>query len=155
MRPLWQSTVDDCARFMGVRADEIMRPRRGDRLLSNARFAVWYVIHHRDGKGFAAIGRLFGGMDHSTIIHGVRKCADALEFGNPVITEFVTKEMARVEVTPDEPARVKQIDPAVFKAAHKPRNEISFDDGDAKSRLRGSKLLLAAIKREFPGRCAA
>jgi hypothetical protein len=153
MTPLWRATVEACARAYGITPVEITRKGKfGGQAVSDARAVAWYVIHIRDRKGYTAIGRLLGGIDHSSVMTGVRRASKMLVDGDALATEIIGAEMLRDQ--PDMPKFVPT-DPAIFAAKHKPRNEPSCDDTDALERLRGSEGLIAAIRREFPQRFAA
>jgi len=43
-----------------------------------------YLLCHRQGYSLGQIGRLFGGRDHTTIIHGIR-AAEGREQGSPPV----------------------------------------------------------------------
>lgn len=62
----------------GVRIAELEGPGRW-RSLAYARFEAFYLarqVVRQDGKprwSYPTIGRYFGGRDHATVIHGVRR----------------------------------------------------------------------------------
>jgi hypothetical protein len=43
------------------------------RKVSDARHVLVWEIHHKFGMSFPALGRLFGGRDHTTALYSVRK----------------------------------------------------------------------------------
>lgn len=54
--------------------------RRNYKSLTLARRRIWMILRHtRPDLSYPDIGRLFGGMDHTTILSGVRKAERELQ----------------------------------------------------------------------------
>lgn len=65
-----------CAHAFGVNEKDIVSPRR-DAPSVQARHVAIYLARQMTPLSLPAIGRLFGGRDHTTILHAVRR-VDAL-----------------------------------------------------------------------------
>jgi hypothetical protein len=61
------------ADFPGVTIDEIKGPRRQVRLVRPRQIAMYEVCKQRPDMSYPQIGRFFGGRDHTTCLHAVRK----------------------------------------------------------------------------------
>lgn len=59
--------------YPDVSLNDIKGPRRGRHIMAARREAVYAVRTLRPDMSYPAIGRWFGGRDHSTILHSVRK----------------------------------------------------------------------------------
>lgn len=55
----------------GVSKSELMSNRRDQRVV-RARHKCFWLAHKNTSLSYPAIGRMFGGRDHTTIMHGVR-----------------------------------------------------------------------------------
>ena len=44
-----------------------------------ARFAAFHLCHDLTALAFSQVGALFGGRDHSTVIHGIDRCLDSMQ----------------------------------------------------------------------------
>ncbi len=64
-------TLEVCEKY-GVRFNEIISPRR-DRAICHARHEAFWRCKNETTMSFPAIGRRFGGRDHTTVLHGVKK----------------------------------------------------------------------------------
>lgn len=58
--------------YFGVRPDELSGPGRG-RHVTYARHVAMYLMKTDHGRPVTDIGRLLGGRDHSTVLHGCEK----------------------------------------------------------------------------------
>jgi len=68
--------VKEAAAWMtGTSIAEIDR-QKGPKWLINIRFACWHLLQPH--YSYAHIGRVFGGRDHSTIVHGVARAKDMM-----------------------------------------------------------------------------
>lgn len=61
--------------YPDVSLNDIKGPRRGRHIIAARMEAVYAVRMLRPDMSYPAIGRWFGGRDHSTILHSVRKIA--------------------------------------------------------------------------------
>jgi chromosomal replication initiator protein len=62
-----------CARF-GVSKDELLSTARTARI-SFARQIAMYLVREMTGESLPAIGRHFGGRDHTTVMHACRRAS--------------------------------------------------------------------------------
>lgn len=72
------------ADFPGVTIDEVKGPRRSRRIVLPRQIAMYEVYRQRPDMSYPAIGRMFGGRDHTTCLHAVRKMT--AEFGPPRVS---------------------------------------------------------------------
>ena len=77
--PHWSRIIAQVVRKHGLRASDILEPSRYQRVVM-ARNEAFYRMRTEILVGgapmsFPAIGRRFGGMDHTTVLHGFRKHA--------------------------------------------------------------------------------
>lgn len=70
-RPIHAIIVDVCAEYEISHA-EIIGPRR-HRYIVLARQAAYYRCLMETGASLSAIGKFFGGRDHTTIAHGIKQ----------------------------------------------------------------------------------
>lgn len=71
-----KTIVDMAAEIWGVSSRDIVGPLRAS-ILTEPRFAVYWVARHTLPLSLPQIGRAMGGRDHTTIMHGLRR-ADRL-----------------------------------------------------------------------------
>lgn len=62
----------DVAKASGVTVDDILGSRRQIEVVIARQVAMWFAKHETN-LSFPALGRLFGGRDHTTILHACRK----------------------------------------------------------------------------------
>jgi len=75
--PYSVAEVKEAAAWMTrISIADLDRPK-GPRWLSNIRFACWAILYSHYSYGH--IGRVFGGRDHSTIMHGVDRAETMIE----------------------------------------------------------------------------
>lgn len=68
----WQCIVNRVSERLAIKSSDIMGScRRQDFVL--ARQIAMFLCRHKLGLSYPEIGRLFGGKDHSTVIHGIKK----------------------------------------------------------------------------------
>lgn len=68
---------DTVARYFGVKADSLASKRRTKDVTVPRQIAM-YLIKELIGLPLVAIGQHFGGRDHSTVIHSIRKVEETL-----------------------------------------------------------------------------
>ena len=85
------------ARRWRVRADALTSQRRTKDVMIPRQVAM-YLIKETLGTSLARIGELFGGRDHSTVIHSIRRVQDAMK-RDPAFRSLV--EAAREELEND------------------------------------------------------
>jgi chromosomal replication initiator protein len=64
--------ISETARYFGMAVDELISPNRS-RTLVNARQIAMYLCRELTDLSLPRIGSLFGGRDHSTVIHATNK----------------------------------------------------------------------------------
>ncbi len=64
--------LGDVARAMHVRPEDVLGSRRSPELV-RARQLAMYICRKKLGLSYPELGRAFGGKDHSTVIHAVKK----------------------------------------------------------------------------------
>lgn len=68
----WRQILMAVAERLGLKPSEIMGQSRR-RELARARQATMFLCRVRLGLSYPELGRIFGGRDHSTVIHGIKK----------------------------------------------------------------------------------
>lgn len=63
--------ISRTARHFGLVADDLVGPSRR-KTVAHARGMAMYLARYMTGASLAAIGRSFGGRDHTTVMHGIR-----------------------------------------------------------------------------------
>jgi hypothetical protein len=71
----------------GVPVSELLSERRGQRV-SKARHLAMYLARELTLKSFPEIGYAFGGRDHSTVLHGVRRIEAKLPFDGELAADI-------------------------------------------------------------------
>lgn len=166
---------DAIAEIFKVQPHELIGRARRHPLVDYRHIAMWTIRECFPLMSYPMIGRLFGGRDHSTVIHGVRKVNDKrrrdpkfVELTDNIRASFGVREpglqlneevrlrlaevVARVEEAAREappPARPRPVTGAVAPIRRvKPKNDFGEEQFDA----RRSRALLdplgAAIERE-------
>ena len=83
----------DVAEYLGVTV-EALRSKSRQRPLVTARQTAMYVFRELTDLSYPAIARLFGGRDHTTVIHAVEKTQRVMKERKQVyeqVTELVQK----------------------------------------------------------------
>jgi chromosomal replication initiator protein len=65
------------ARYYAMRVADLRGPSRR-RNISTARAVAMYMARQLTGKSYCAVGKYFGGRDHTTVLHGCRKTKDLM-----------------------------------------------------------------------------
>lgn len=65
-------------------SDMIMKNRKID--VSEARQLCWLLLQRKCALSLSAIGRYFGGRDHTTILYGIEHIQNLLDAGDEVVT---------------------------------------------------------------------
>lgn len=163
---------DGVAEIFGVAPHLLIGRGRRHPLVDYRHVAMWVVKQCFPTLSYPMVGRLFGGRDHSTIIHGVRNVearreadaefralTDAMRDGFGVqkrgimiddrlhsrvneVCSRVTAEHLAVPV--DEDVLPRPQEPRRVRA----KNDFSEDDCDARKRSAASDALGAALARE-------
>lgn len=64
------------ARHPGISMEAVRGETRERRVVAARQEAMWEVRMARDDLSFPMVGRWFGGRDHTTVLHAVRKIAE-------------------------------------------------------------------------------
>lgn len=59
--------------FPGLTVDDLKGRSRTTNIVKARQVAMYEIYRQRDGIGYPRIGRWFGGRDHTTVLHSVRK----------------------------------------------------------------------------------
>ncbi|WP_164830140.1 helix-turn-helix domain-containing protein [Sinorhizobium meliloti] len=65
--------IDVLQGFPGVTLDEVKGPRRSRNIVAARQACMFAVYTERKDASFPMIGRFFGGRDHTTALHAIRK----------------------------------------------------------------------------------
>ncbi|MCL2077064.1 MAG: chromosomal replication initiator protein DnaA [Oscillospiraceae bacterium] len=76
-----EKIINEVAGIYNVTGDE-MRSQSRSAQISTARQVAIYVIHKITGLSYTAIGREFGGRDHSTIVYAINKVKNIIKKDN-------------------------------------------------------------------------
>lgn len=79
-RPFEELRSEVCAKY-AVTPGQLNSHRR-PLLFVMARQELYWKAHQESALSLPAIGRLVGGRDHTTILHGIRKHQERMEAGN-------------------------------------------------------------------------
>jgi hypothetical protein len=75
------SVIEATCRHFGMNRVQIMARRRMNKLVY-ARHICWYLCREMTGASFPEIGRRFGGMDHTSVLHGAQKIGRLIDRGD-------------------------------------------------------------------------
>lgn len=82
--------IDAACRVCEISREQLVGPRRS-RIYAWPRQIVMYIAREKCGHlSMPAIGRILGGRDHTTILHGVRACKIRIQ-DNPDFRELYRK----------------------------------------------------------------
>lgn len=88
-RPNLHSIALAASRHFAIRLSEMRGPSRR-RALVAARGVAMYLARTLGNARLDEIGRYFGGRDHATVLHGIRKTADTFQT-DPVVREAIER----------------------------------------------------------------
>jgi chromosomal replication initiation ATPase DnaA len=81
--PAEQIIVEVLKGFPAFTTADVLGPGRS-KALTDARHECMYAVHkHRPDLSFPALGRIFGGRDHTTVMHAVKKIQTAKDQTQP------------------------------------------------------------------------
>jgi chromosomal replication initiator protein len=69
--------LDETAKYFSLAAADLMSKSRS-RPLTQARHIAMYLTRECTGLSLLKIGEIFGGRDHTTVLHGIRKVEDEM-----------------------------------------------------------------------------
>jgi chromosomal replication initiator protein len=87
--------IDEAADVFGVDIGELCSPNRS-RQVVGARQAAMYVCRSLTEESLPSIGRAFGGRDHTTVLHAVRKIERSMMTENSAVHVKVVELMNRL-----------------------------------------------------------
>ena len=64
--------LEETARYFGLSVDDLVSQSRS-RPLTHARHVAMYLMRECTGLSLVKIGEIFGGRDHTTVLHGINK----------------------------------------------------------------------------------
>jgi len=70
MKEIAMEVLDD---YPGVSLEEVQGPRRTRNFVRPRQMAMYRIIKERPDLSYPMVGRFFGGRDHTTVLHAVRK----------------------------------------------------------------------------------
>lgn len=88
--------IDVVSDLSGVTPNDILSMRR-DAKSCLARHIAMYLAKKLTVHSLPRIGKLMGGKDHTTVLHGIRRIQAMLDAGNESLSEFLTKAGAKLE----------------------------------------------------------
>lgn len=83
--------VEEVSRLYALRPEEVLGNGRRPQLVL-ARQIAMYVCRRRLGLSYPELGRMFGGRDHSTVVHAIKKIKKMLESNKDVQTVVAALE---------------------------------------------------------------
>jgi hypothetical protein len=93
-RQRWQELVEISAEEFGVRVRDVLGPWRTVRVVAARHMAMYLVRYVSPHLSLPAIGRLFGGRDHTTILNAVRR-VEARRDADPDYDRRIRELLAR------------------------------------------------------------
>ncbi len=75
--------LEETARYFGLGVDDLVSPSRS-RPLTTARHVAMYLLRECTAMSYVRIGELFGGRDHTTVLHGVTKIDKNMRDREPI-----------------------------------------------------------------------
>ena len=75
--------LEETAKYFGLGVEDLVSPSRS-RPLTTARHVAMYLLRECTAMSYVRIGELFGGRDHSTVLHGVTKIDKNMRDREPV-----------------------------------------------------------------------
>lgn len=145
--------IEIVARTAGMTPAEITSPSRL-KLYTRPRKIVCHFAR-QEGWSFTQIGRALGGRDSTTVIEACRTVGGLLRH-DKLFARLFRRSEAALAGHPPVAIALPAATPAVKQ--RRPLDVDESDNGqmaDLRRRRAGSQQLLAALRAEYPGRCAA
>lgn len=89
-----EEIINTVARYYTLPAEALTGQRR-DKKTALARQVAMYILRLHNNQSLSAIGKLLGGRDHSTILHGYGKIAEE-ENSNPQLHQAITEILQEI-----------------------------------------------------------
>lgn len=82
-------TIDSCAEIFGLKFHNLIERNDNGKLKADkdrvlARQFVWYYLKGKYKVTYTNLGRLFGGMHHANVMHGIDKVGDLIKYNKDV-----------------------------------------------------------------------
>jgi hypothetical protein len=133
-KPRWLQIVDAVALECGVSRSHILGTYRRARIVRARHLAMYLVGETSPELSLPVLGRLFGGRDHTTVLHAIRK-AEQRRMTEPEFDRLAAAMLARFP----ELEREREAAPAAADALHR-----LAADMERSARLCGQYLLQGA-----------
>jgi chromosomal replication initiator protein len=88
-----QLILAETAKYYGLSIDDLTSPSRS-RPLTTARHVAMYLLRECTALSYVKIGELFGGRDHTTVLHGVTKIDKNMRDREPVYRQV--QDLSRI-----------------------------------------------------------
>jgi chromosomal replication initiator protein len=85
--------LERTAHYYGLSVDDLVSPSRS-RPLTTARHVAMYLLRENTAMSYVRIGELFGGRDHTTVLHGVTKIDKNMRDREPVYRQV--QDLSRI-----------------------------------------------------------
>jgi chromosomal replication initiator protein len=85
--------LEETARYFSLSIDDLVSPSRS-RPLTTARHVAMYLLRECTAMSYVRIGELFGGRDHTTVLHGVTKIDKNMRDREPVYRQV--QDLSRI-----------------------------------------------------------
>jgi chromosomal replication initiator protein len=69
--------LEETAAYFAISVDELISKSRS-RPLTHARHIAMYLTRENTGLSLVKIGDMYGGRDHTTVLHGIKKVEDEM-----------------------------------------------------------------------------
>jgi chromosomal replication initiator protein len=93
-----QGVIDEAARLMGVTPRDVRGKRRQREIVLSRHLAMHFLCLHT-AESLKSIGLIFGGRDHSTVLHARNRIASDVA-SNPAIAQLSDSLRERFVITP-------------------------------------------------------
>ena len=84
-----EEVIRAVAKHYGLKTGDLKSPKRA-KPITRARQIAMYLCRELTSESFPEIGSRFGGRDHATVIHGVKKIAAQLEVDTELQSDIQT-----------------------------------------------------------------
>lgn len=101
-KPIHEIVREVLADFPQYCIADLKSPRRNDNLVAVRHLAIYEVRKQRPDMSLPAIGRWFGGRDHTTVLHSIRKLESIS--GNKLPVLKPSERVRNKPITPDQRA---------------------------------------------------
>ena len=93
--PSAREVMEAAAMEAGVTIPELLSHQRHLRIVYPRQLVMWILVH-RHGLTHTQVGRLLGGRDHTTIMHGVKASKSRLRKRDPEFDDLWKRVQARL-----------------------------------------------------------